>query len=819
MAYEALYRRYRPSRFQDAFFGQDHVVAALRNAIEGDRVGHAYLFSGPRGTGKTTSARILAKALNCTSLQGGEPCNECESCQAFIAGGSYDLHELDAASNNGVEAMRDLIGKVALGSPGRTKVYILDEVHMLSSGAENALLKTLEEPPPHVVFVLCTTEPNKVVPTIRSRTQHLEFSLLSASQVGELIDYVTADAGIEITDEDRQYIVRAGGGSARDTLSALDQVVAAGGAPQGGEQLEALFQSLIDRDAAQALTAIDGALQAGRDAASIGTALLHELRTVFLATMRADLGHLPEAEQDKAMKRAASMPPARVTRAIEVIGTSIIEMRQAPDPRVDLEVAIMRLTRADLDTDPAAMIERLEAIESQLTGGAPISASPAPSAPAPAVAESASDSAPASASVGQASDPAAAAVVAAPSLNPAPADPGPSPHGAAQPAPPPVQPAPDQQPSPGGRPRGADIARAELVKQGIPTAPSRGAPAEPAPAPAPAAAEASTGKTLADVRRERQAANAAGAPAEDPTVEAAAAARRERQAAAQSAGQAAAPARAASEPAPDAAPVEQVGAGQQAEPAPVAAPVEVASEPAPVAAPVDQAPPAEPMHAGAPAPAVTEPTPAEQPHAEPAPTEPAPTEQPLTEPTPAEQPLTEQPHAEPAPTEQPHAEPAPAVAAADADGARLPSLMELTAAWQTVLESMSGRVKARFSAGHFMETTADSVMFALPNPVHRDRCEEVREEVDNALAVQFGRPIPLTLVVDLVEDEPDFFAAPPSGGAGVAEAVYSLPDEDAVDVHDLVDATDDVPSAEDRVMATFENSTLLEDPQHNLPNQ
>ena len=389
MAYEALYRRYRPSRFQDAFFGQDHVVAALRNAIEGDRVGHAYLFSGPRGTGKTTSARILAKALNCTDLQGGEPCNECDSCLAFQAGGSYDLHELDAASNNGVDAMRDLIGKVALGSPGRTKVYILDEVHMLSSGAENALLKTLEEPPPHVVFVLCTTEPNKVVPTIRSRTQHLEFSLLSASQVGDLIDHVVGDAGIEITPEDRQYVIRAGGGSARDTLSALDQVVAAGGAPQGGEHLEALFQSLIDRDAAQALTAIDGALQAGRDAASIGTSLLHELRTVFLAAMRADLGHLPQAERDRAVARAASMPPARITRAIEVIGTSIIEMRQAPDPRVDLEVAIMRLTRADLDTNPAALVERLEAIESQLTGGAPIVApAPAPAIPAsPAIAQ------------------------------------------------------------------------------------------------------------------------------------------------------------------------------------------------------------------------------------------------------------------------------------------------------------------------------------------------------------------------------------------------------------------------------------------------
>ena len=230
MAYEALYRRYRPSQFVDVA-GQSHVVSALRNAVEADRVGHAYLFSGPRGTGKTSSARILAKALNCTNLTGGEPCDECEACQAFLAGGSYDLHELDAASNNGVEAMRDLIAKVALGSPGRTKVYILDEVHMLSAGAENALLKTLEEPPPHVVFVLCTTEPNKVVPTIRSRTQHLEFSLLTAAEIGGLIDYVIDDAGIEIDDDDRAYVIRSGGGSARDTLSALDQVISAGGAP------------------------------------------------------------------------------------------------------------------------------------------------------------------------------------------------------------------------------------------------------------------------------------------------------------------------------------------------------------------------------------------------------------------------------------------------------------------------------------------------------------------------------------------------------------------------------------------------------------
>ena len=735
MAYEALYRRYRPSRFQDAFFGQDHVVAALRNAIEGDRVGHAYLFSGPRGTGKTTSARILAKALNCTDLQGGEPCNECDSCLAFQAGGSYDLHELDAASNNGVDAMRDLIGKVALGSPGRTKVYILDEVHMLSSGAENALLKTLEEPPPHVVFVLCTTEPNKVVPTIRSRTQHLEFSLLSASQVGDLIDHVVGDAGIEITPEDRQYVIRAGGGSARDTLSALDQVVAAGGAPQGGEHLEALFQSLIDRDAAQALTAIDGALQAGRDAASIGTSLLHELRTVFLAAMRADLGHLPQAERDRAVARAASMPPARITRAIEVIGTSIIEMRQAPDPRVDLEVAIMRLTRADLDTNPAALVERLEAIESQLTGGAPIVApAPAPAIPAsPAIAQPTPARAP---------DPAPVAV--APS----------------QPQTP--QPVPAPQAPPSGGHRGADMVRAELVKQGIASAPpvttAEAAPEPSAPAPAPA----STGKTLADVRRERQAAaHATGATQEDPAVAQATAERRERQAAAKSAGQAAAPA--------------------QPSPTQHEYPVEQATT-----APATSSPAATTARAGE---AAVEPVIA----------------------------VPVEPVAAP-PPEVPHAQ--PAVASPGTHGGPLPTLAELNGLWQALLESMSGKVRSRFSAGHFMETSPDSLIFGLPNPVHRDRCEEIRAEVDQALAARFGRPMPLSLVVDMIEEEPDFFAAAPSGGAGVIEDLQDTAHEEAtVDVHDLVDATDDVASAEDRVMATFENSTLLEDPQNNFPNQ
>jgi len=761
MAYEALYRRYRPSRFQDAFFGQEHVVAALRNAVE--------------------------KALNCTDLQGGEPCNACDSCQAFQTNSSYDLHELDAASNNGVDAMRDLIGKVALGSPGRTKVYILDEVHMLSSGAENALLKTLEEPPPHVVFVLCTTEPNKVVPTIRSRTQHLEFSLLSAGQVGELVDYIVGDAGLELTPEDRSYVVRAGGGSARDTLSALDQVIAAGGAPQGGEHLEALFQALVDRDANAALTAIDGALHAGRDAAGVATALLHELRTVFLAAMKADLGYLPEAEAGKAVERAAAMPPARITRAVEMIGASIIEMRQAPDPRVDLEVAIMRLTRPDLDTNPAALVERLEAIEGQLAGGAPIAAAPAAAAQAPAA------------------QPAVEPVaVVEPASEPT-----------SEPAPQAQQPAATTQPGMSPGKRGAAIARAALAEQAAQEAAGDTVPAQPPQAQAPAAqapqqaaadtspaaqapaaaapaAPASTGKTLADVRRERQAAAQAASGAADtgdasPDVQAATAARRDRQAAAQAANVAAQP---ASEP-------QQV---------PNERPV-----------PNEPSAPSEPQQAAQAAP-VQEP-PAQAAPAQEAPVDAAPIQEPPAQAVPVQEPPAQAVPVQEAPAQAVPVQEAPAQAP-PAAGA-IPTKDELQAMWQGALEKLSGRVRSRFAAGHFVDSTADSAMFGLPNPVHRDRCQEERSEVDQALAAHFGRPIPLELVVDLVEEEPSFFASPPSGGAGaVAEVADAGPEEEEiVDVHDLVDATGDIPSAQDRVMNTFEGSTLLEDPPNQPPNR
>ncbi len=413
MAYQSLYRRYRSGKFSE-LVGQAHVVAALKNAITEDRVGHAYLFSGPRGTGKTSTARILGKALNCTNLgDDGEPCGVCDSCVSFESGTSYDLQELDAASNNGVEAIRDLISKVALGSPGRTKVYILDEVHMLTSGAENALLKTLEEPPEHVVFVLATTEPHKVVPTIRSRTQHFEFELIAANELEQHVRWVAQDAQLDVTDEMIDHVLRVGGGSARDTLSALDQVVAAGGVPRDEDAIDAVLQGLASSDPAAVVAAVSEALTAGRDPRVIGETLLGRLRDAFLSAMGAPTNHLSDTQAQAAQAVAAQMRPAAITRSLETLGSALIDMRQAPDPRVDLEVALLRLVRADLDTDPAALLARIEALEA---GAVAAPAAAAVPAPAPAAPSGDAPLAP------QPSDPVPAAPPPAPKAGASPAD-------------------------------------------------------------------------------------------------------------------------------------------------------------------------------------------------------------------------------------------------------------------------------------------------------------------------------------------------------------------------------------------------------------
>ncbi len=462
MAYQSLYRRYRPQKFSE-LRGQEHLVAGLQNAVRGDRVAHAYLFSGPRGTGKTSTARILAKVLNCTNPVDAEPDGVCDSCVAIENGTSFDVHELDAASNNGVEAIRDLITKTAMGTAGRTKVYILDEVHMLSTAASNALLKTLEETPAHVVFVLATTDPQKVLPTIRSRTQHYELHLLSADELTELANYIIDDAGLEVPPGAVDYVVRVGAGSARDMESALDQVVVSGGLPDDGDALDELVEALCDRDTGRALIAVEKAMDSGRSPRLLGEQLISRLRDVFLSAMKMDLTRLPEADRERVMAQAERLGPAGATRALEVLGEAFVGIQDAPDQRIPLEVALVRLTRPDADTSLSALTDRVARLERGGTPPAAAPAAPAPTAPAPSRER-----------------PTDAAAPAAPEAPPATRqeDDGPAPIEASADAP-----AGDARPAAGAR-EALQARKRERATTGSRSAAPRRPPVEPEPAPA-----------------------------------------------------------------------------------------------------------------------------------------------------------------------------------------------------------------------------------------------------------------------------------------------------------------------------------------------
>ena len=363
MATQSLYRRYRPRRFGE-LKGQEHIVRALRNAVANDRGGQAYLFSGPRGTGKTSAARILAKVLNCTAPDKGEPCCECESCLAIERGTSFDVLELDAASNNGVDNIRELIERAAMGNPGRHRVFILDEVHMLSGGAEAALLKTLEEPPPHVVFVLATTDPQKVSETIRSRTQHLQFRLLPAKDLEEHVRWVVNDAKLDVSPEAIRQVVEQGGGSARDTLSALELVAASGGQAEVFVRPEDVIESLINHDAAAVLTQVGAAMQRGHDPKAFTEQVVRFLREMFLSSMAPQLVQLSEEHAKVAADMTARYGIASVVRAIEVLGEALLDIRRAPDPRLVLEVTLVRLASSTVANDAASLLARVERLES-----------------------------------------------------------------------------------------------------------------------------------------------------------------------------------------------------------------------------------------------------------------------------------------------------------------------------------------------------------------------------------------------------------------------------------------------------------------------
>lgn len=406
MAYQSLYRKYRPQRFAE-LVGQAHVHAALLHAVRDDRVGHAYLFSGPRGTGKTTTARLLAKALNCTNRgDDGDPCGACESCVAIAEGTSLDVIEVDAASRSKVDEMRELLDRVAyLSAGGAKKVYILDEVHMLSGSAEAALLKTLEEAPEHVVFVLATTDPLKVAPTIRSRTQHYEFTLYTVEELQAHLAHVCEQEGVEASPEALAIVARAGAGSMRDALSQLDQAIAHGaidveqvGELFGGTAFEkriAILGAVADEDVAGALVTLGELLTAGHEPRRLTEDLLATTRDAFLVA--AARGRVKVEAPDEEVARLAElgekMGQGLLVRALETLGQAVVDMRgsDAADPRLVLEIALVRLARRDAGPPLQALAERIERLERGLgpvavTPAAVTSVAAAPAAVAPAVA-------------------------------------------------------------------------------------------------------------------------------------------------------------------------------------------------------------------------------------------------------------------------------------------------------------------------------------------------------------------------------------------------------------------------------------------------
>lgn len=380
MAHISLYRKYRPQTFAE-ILGQDHVSTTLANAIRDDRVAHAYLFTGPRGTGKTSTARILAKALNCATGPTSDPCGACESCVAIAEGSSLDVFEMDAASHSGVDETREILAGVSLATAGgRKKVYVIDEVHMLTSQSFNALLKTLEEPPGHVIFVLATTEAHKVLSTIVSRTQRFDFRRVPTDILEEHLAHIAKLENIDIEPAAIGTIARHAEGGVRDALSALDQLASLGGRVAEedaervlGERDEDAFIELFDAIASGAVGSVfvtlDSLVTQGADVRHLAIGALDHARSLLLLKTSAAsedlLGGLEE-DRTRLAEQAERFRVGELLRTLDLIGKSVTEMRNAPNHRLFLEVALVRAAAPETDSTPDGLLGRIERIERRM---------------------------------------------------------------------------------------------------------------------------------------------------------------------------------------------------------------------------------------------------------------------------------------------------------------------------------------------------------------------------------------------------------------------------------------------------------------------
>lgn len=378
MEHISLYRKWRPQTFED-IVGQRHVTNTLANALSSGRLVHAYLFCGPRGTGKTSTARILAKAINCVEGPTATPCNVCEACTSISQGTALDVIEIDAASNRKIDEIRGLLDKIPyMPTSLRSKVYIIDEVHQLTEFAASALLKTLEEPPAHVVFLLATTEPQDLLPTIVSRCQRYDFSLVQAQEISRLLEHIASSEGIDIDHEAIEMIAEHAHGSVRDAIGVVDQISNLSGEHITREQLaellgevetELVFKMvdlLAERDTPGALTLIGDMVDGGKDPRRFVESLITHLRNMFLIQNAANPAEIVEATTDhfqRLMEQSESLSRHEVMKLMERLGETHREMRWSDNPRLILECAVVRNTSLDADISLEGLSFRVEQLE------------------------------------------------------------------------------------------------------------------------------------------------------------------------------------------------------------------------------------------------------------------------------------------------------------------------------------------------------------------------------------------------------------------------------------------------------------------------